>query len=86
MAPWVSEKFSAVLSTFQERYKQCKGSKRDELVKEVVKELTALAEKEGVAIPANLEKVLSLNLTIRIGICANFPQESWELVPESSWD
>jgi hypothetical protein len=57
MAPWATEKYTTVLSGFQQRYKDCKSGKKGDVIGEVVKEITALAEKDGVAIPANLEKV-----------------------------
>jgi hypothetical protein len=57
MAPWVTEKYSAVLSTFQDQYRDSKTSKKKEVLREVVQQITAIAEKDGVAIPSNLEKV-----------------------------
>jgi hypothetical protein len=59
MAPWVTEKFLAVLQGLEERYKQSKGSDRKEVIEEAVQDITASAEKDGVAIPPGLEKVLS---------------------------
>jgi hypothetical protein len=57
MAVWVTEKYSAILSTSKERYQQSKSSKRQEVVKEVAQEIAALAERDGVAVPPSLEKV-----------------------------
>jgi hypothetical protein len=59
MAPWVTEKFLAVLQGLEERYKQSKGSDRKEVIEEGVQDITASAAKDGVAIPPGLEKVLS---------------------------
>ena len=59
MAPWVTKKYAAVLTTFQERFKDSKASKRAEIIKQVIKDITAIAEKDGVAIPPNIEKVMS---------------------------
>ena len=59
MTPWVTKKYSAVLTSFQQRFKDSKASKQGEVIKQVVEDITAIAEKDGVAIPPNLEKVLS---------------------------
>ena len=59
MAPWVTKKYSAVLTSFQERFKDTKSSKRADIIKQVVMDITAIAEKDGVAIPPNLDKVVS---------------------------
>jgi hypothetical protein len=59
MAPWVTEKFLAVLQGLEERYKLSKGSDRKEVIEEAVKDITASAEKDTVAIPPGLEKVLA---------------------------
>jgi len=77
MAPWVTKKYSAVLTSFQERFKDGKASTRTEIVKQVVKDITAIAEKDGVAIPPNLEKVVS---PLSIVPCLYFLQENWNMV------
>lgn len=59
MAPWVTEKYLAILLTLEESYKQCKGSQRKEVVKQGVLEITSTAEKDGVAVPPNLSLVSS---------------------------
>jgi hypothetical protein len=59
MAPWVTEKFLAILSNLEESYKKSKRSQRKEVVKQGVLEITASAGKDGVAIPPNLDKVCS---------------------------
>ena len=59
MAPWVTKKYSAVLTSFQERFKDTKSSKKADIIKQVVMDITAIAEKDGVAIPPNLDKVVS---------------------------
>jgi hypothetical protein len=57
MAPWVTDKFLAVLQGLEERYKQTKGSDRQDVIKEALQDITASAEKDAVAIPSGLEKV-----------------------------
>jgi hypothetical protein len=57
MAPWVTEKFLAILQGLEERYRESKGSDRKEVIEEGIKDITASAEKDGVAIPPGLEKV-----------------------------
>jgi hypothetical protein len=56
MAPWVTDKFLAVLSNL-ESYKQGKRSNRKDVVNQAVLEIEASAEKDGVAIPPNLPSV-----------------------------
>jgi hypothetical protein len=59
MAPWVTPKFSAILSNLEDTYQQCTGSQRKEVVKQGVLEITLSAQKDQVAIPGGLEKVCS---------------------------
>jgi hypothetical protein len=83
MAPWVTEKFLAILSNLEESYKQSKRSQRKEVVKQGVLEITASAGKDGVAIPPNLNKVCS-QLHSHFIIDAHSLEESTCLVPELS--
>jgi hypothetical protein len=83
MAPWVTEKFLAILSNLQESYKQGKRSHRKEVVKQAVSEIEASAEKDGVAIPPTLSSVCLQSPQQ----CTTDPQslqESTCLVPEQS--
>lgn len=59
MAPWVTEKFLAILSNLEENYKQSKSSRRKDVIKQAVEEIEASAEKDGVAIPPNVSSVCS---------------------------
>jgi hypothetical protein len=83
MAPWVTEKFLAILSNLEESYKQSKRSHRKEVVKQAVLEIGASAEKDGVAIPPNLPLVCSQSPQ-QLTIDPHSPQESACLVPEQS--
>jgi hypothetical protein len=71
MAPWVTQKFLAILSNLEESYKQSKRSDRKEMVKQAVSEIEASAEKDGVAIPPTLSLV-----------CPQSPQQ-WTIDPQS---
>jgi len=57
MAPWVTEKYLAILTKLAEKYNQSKGRVRKELVKQGILEITFSAEKDGVSIPPNLDTV-----------------------------
>jgi hypothetical protein len=81
MVPWVTEKFLAVLQGLQESYRDSKGSQRQEVIKQGVKDITASAEKDGVAIPPNLKKVLS-HCDQQFMVDSHAPQESGCLVPK----
>jgi hypothetical protein len=59
MAPWVTEKFLAILSNLEDSYKQSKRSHRKDVIKQAVQEIEGSAEKDGVAIPPNLSSVCS---------------------------
>jgi hypothetical protein len=83
MAPWVTEQFLAVLQGLEQRYKQTKGNDRKGVTEEAVQDITASAEKDGVAIPPGLEKVLS-HCHSHFVIDPHSPQESSGLVPEQS--
>jgi hypothetical protein len=83
MAPWVTENFLAVLRGLEERYKQSNGPDRKEVIQEAVASITASAEKNGVAIPPALEKVLAPCHHL----CVIYPHSLLEspcLVPEQS--
>jgi len=60
MVPWVTESFLAILSGLHARYIDSKGSDRKAVINDGVKEITAAAEKDGVAIPSGLQNVRSL--------------------------
>jgi hypothetical protein len=79
MAPWVTEKFLAVLSGLTERYTKNKRSERQEVIEEAVQAITASAKKDGVAIPPNLHKVQSYCYE-HIALDAHSPPESACLV------
>ena len=83
MAPWVTDKFLAVLKGLEERYKQTKGSERKEVVEVAVKDITASAAGDGVAIPPGVEKVLTPCHQFCV-IDPHSPPESSSLVPEQS--
>jgi hypothetical protein len=57
MAPWVTEKFLAILSNLEESYKQSRRSNRKHVVQQAVSEIEASAEKDGMAVPPNLSPV-----------------------------
>jgi hypothetical protein len=83
MAPWVTPQFLAILKGLQERYNDNKGSERTEVVDEAVEQITASAQKDGVAIPANLLKVQS-QCCLPFLIDSNPPAESACVVAEQS--
>jgi hypothetical protein len=83
MAPWVTEKFSAILSNLEESYKQSKGSQRKEVVKQGVLEIEASCEKDDVAIPPNLSSVCPQSPE-QWTIDPHFLQESTCLVSKQS--
>lgn len=60
MVHWVTENFLAILSALHPRYIDSKGSDRKAVISDGVQEITASAEKDGVAIPPSLRKVRSL--------------------------
>jgi hypothetical protein len=60
MVPWVSENFLAILSGLHQKYINSKGADRTAVINDGVKQITASAEKDGVAIPPSLKKVRSL--------------------------
>ena len=81
MVPWVTEKFLAILKGLQGRYKDSKGAQRQEVIMQSIKDITASAEKDGVAIPPNLQKVFS-HCNQQFVIDPHSPQESSCLVPK----
>jgi hypothetical protein len=83
MAPWVTEKFLAILSNLEESYKQSKRSNRKEVVQQAVLEIEGSAQKDGVAIPPNLSPVC-FSSPQQSTIDPHCFQESTCLVPEPS--
>jgi hypothetical protein len=71
----------AILSALHGRYIDSKGNERKAVINDGVKEITASAEKDGVAVPPALRKVRSLCIK-HFHIHTNSPAESHSLVSE----
>ena len=83
MAPWVTKKYSPVLISFQERFKHAKPSKRVDVIKQVVKDIKAIADQDGVAIPPNIEKVQPLDDDICLPLYLFKKIRTWF---QNNWD